>query len=424
MTRARAMDVAPVRMDLPDPGLGRGWEASVLMGITLLLLAFGLVTLYSASMFVAHRLGEADHFFVARQTAGGALGLVLMVAVARIPYGFWRRAAWPLLALSLAALLVLVLPGTEAIAPEWNGSRRWLRLGVTVQPSEFAKLTVIVWTAMMAVRKRDQFRSLGRGVAPFLTVWGLLLLPIVLQPDLSTALLVGLLGAIILFAAGCRVAHFVFLGAAASPVLLFLLTADYRRARISSYLQQLADPLAGSPEGSGYQFYQAMVALGSGGVAGQGFGRGWQKFGFLPEPHNDFIFSMVGEEWGFVGVSALVLLYLALTLVGFRVARRAPDVFGQLLATGCASLVALQAFLHMGVGVGLLPTTGLALPLVSYGRSNLLVTLIALGLLMAVARETDADWRPGVREAGRAPDLARRDRHVRRPGPVPGGRRA
>jgi cell division protein FtsW len=156
-----------------------------------------------------------------------------------------------------------------------------------------------------------------------------------------------------------------------------------------------------------------MVALGSGGLTGTGFGEGRQKFGFLPEPHNDFIFSMIGEEWGFAGVALVVLAYLFLVVVGYRVARRAPDAFGQLLALGCVNLVALQAFLHVGVGVGLLPTTGLALPLVSWGRSNLVVTLAVLGILMSVARETDVDWSPGVRRAGRSKDLARLDRAAR-----------
>jgi cell division protein FtsW len=371
------------------------------MALTLTLLSFGLVTLYSASTFVAYRIGEQDWFFVTRQAAGGALGLIGMVTLARIPYRLWHRLAWPLLGVTVAALVVLILPGTHSIAPEINGARRWLRVGVTVQPSEFAKFTIIVWTAMMAVKKRDHFQSLSRGLLPFLVVWGALLIPIALQPDLSTAFLVAMLGVLIVFAAGGRIAHFAFLGAISAPVLLLLLQEGYRKARVASYVEQLANPLAGSPEGGGYQFYQAMVALGSGGLTGQGFGKGWQKFGFLPEPHNDFIFSMVGEEWGFLGVVALVVLYLATTVVGYRIASRAPDLFGQLLALGCANFIALQGLLHMGVGVGLVPTTGLALPLFSYGRSNLLVTLAVLGLLMAVAREANQDYRPGPRKARR-----------------------
>lgn len=402
----RPVDVAPARTALPDPGLGRGWEGSALLGLTLVILSFGLVTLYSASSFNAYRLGHPDYYFVLRQAAGAAVGLVGMLILARLPYRVWQWAAWPMVVVSFVALVILILPGTETIAPELNGARRWLNVGVTIQPSEFAKVAIIVWTAMMAVKKQGQFQRLSRGLLPFLVVWGLLLLPIALQPDLSTAFLAGMLGVLIVFAAGARISHFLFLGLLTSPVLWLFLQVDYRRERIASYLEQLRDPLAVAGEGAGYQFYQAMVALGSGGVAGQGFGKGMQKFGFLPEPHNDFIFSMVGEEWGFLGVTVLVGLYMAVILVGYRIARRAPDRFGQFLALGCTNLIALQGLLHIGVGVGLVPTTGLALPLFSYGRSNLLVTLATLGILMSVARVTDLDWRPGVREAGLAPDLA------------------
>ena len=409
----RLLDVAPARSEFPDPGLGRGWEASALVGVTLLLLAFGLVTLYSASAFLAHQEGRPDYLFAIRQAQGAALGLVVMVALARLPYRIWEWAAWPLVALSRLSLLMLIVPGLDGRAVEVNGARRWLDLGIRVQPSDFAKVAIIVWTAMMAVRKQGQFGRLSRGLLPFLLVWGALLIPVAVQPDLSTAFLMGLLGMLTVVAAGARLAHFAFLGLLMAPILWLQLQVGYRKDRLEDYLLQLGDPLAASPEGGAYQAYQAMVALGSGGLTGTGFGQGRQKFGFLPEPHNDFIFSMIGEEWGFVGVALVVLAYLFVILVGYRVARRAPDLFGQLLALGCVNLVALQAFLHVGVGVGLLPTTGLALPLVSWGRSNLVVTLAVLGILMSVARETDVDWRPGVRKAGRSKDLARLDRRAR-----------
>jgi cell division protein FtsW len=404
------LDVAPARSRLADPGIGKGWEASALMGITLLLLAFGLVTLYSASAFLAHQEGSPDYIFAVRQAQGAAVGLVIMVALARLPYRIWEWAAWPLVGVSLITLLMLVVPGLDGRAVEVNGARRWLDVGIRVQPSELAKVAVIVWTAMMAVRKQGQFGRLSRGLLPFMLVWGALLIPVALQPDLSTAFLIGVLGMLTVFAAGARLGHFVFLGALLSPILWLQLQVGYRKARIAEYIVALADPMGANADGAGYQTYQALVALGSGGLTGTGFGEGRQKFGFLPEPHNDFIFSMIGEEWGFIGVTLLLVAYTFLILVGYRVARRAPDLFGQLLALGCTNLVALQAFLHVGVGVGLLPTTGLALPLVSWGRSNLVVTLAVLGILMSVARVTDLDWSPGVRKAGRAGDLARLDR--------------
>ena len=409
----RPMDVAPASSRLPDPGLGRGWEASAIVAVTLLLLAFGLVTLYSASAFLAYQEGRPDYVFAIRQAQGAAVGLVVMVVLARLPYRVWQWTAWPLVALSVIALMMLVVPGLDSRAVEVNGARRWLDIGIRVQPSEFAKVAIIAWTAMMAVRKREQFGRLSRGLLPFLLVWGALLIPVAIQPDLSTAFLMGLLGMLTVFAAGARLGHFAFLGLLMSPILWLQLQVGYRKTRLEDYFLQLRDPLAASSEGAAYQSYQATVALGSGGLTGTGFGQGRQKFGFLPEPHNDFIFSMIGEEWGFVGVSLVVVAYLFLIVVGYRIARRAPDIFGQLLALGCVNLVALQAFLHVGVGVGLLPTTGLAMPLVSWGRSNLVVTLAVIGILVSVARETDVDWRPGVRKAGRSKDLARLDRRVR-----------
>lgn len=378
-------DVAPAGpATFPEVGLGKGWEPAVLMAITLLLLSFGLVTLYSASAFLAQRQALPDYHYVLRQAIGAAVGLGILVACARVPYRAWWYLAWPLVLASVVGLVLVVLPWTHAIAPEINGSRRWLDVGVTIQPSEFAKIAMVVWTAMLAVRKQEQFRSLSRGLLPFLVIWALLIVPIMLEPDLSTACLVGMLGGMIVFAAGCRLGHVVFLGLLTLPFLQAQLDSGFRARRMMSFLNPMSDPA-----GAGFQVRQSLIAIGSGGLTGQGFGEGRQKFGFLPEPHNDFIFAMLGEEWGFLGVVVLLGLYMTLVLVGFRIARQAPDLFGQLLALGFTNLIALQAMLHMGVGLGLVPPTGLALPLISYGRSNLLVTLAALGVLMSIARTTE-----------------------------------
>ena len=382
------MDVAPAGpLTLPDTGLGRGWEPAVLLAATLLLLCFGLVSLYSASAFLAQRQDLPDYFYVVRQAEGAALGILFLVLASRIPYRFWQAAAWPMILVTWALLVVIVLPGTEAIAPEVNGARRWLRVGITVQPSELAKYAIVVWTAMLAVKKAEHFRSLRRGLLPFLVVWGALAVPILLEPNLSTACEVVLLGALVVFAAGGRIGHFVLLGGLALPVLWAQLGVGFRAQRMFAFLNPEADPT-----GAGFQVRQSLIALGCGGIAGQGFGQGRQKFGFLPEAHTDFIFAMIGEEWGLLGVVLLVGLYGTVILVGFRVARRAPDLFGQLLALGLTNLFAVQAFMHMAVGLGLVPPTGLALPLVSYGRSNLLVTLLALGVLLSVAREAEEGW--------------------------------
>lgn len=380
----RPLDVAPAGpVTLPDSGLGRGWESTAVWLLTLLLLAFGLVTLYSASSVLAVRQGLPDTYFVLRQSAGALSGLGLMAVCALIPYPLWARWAWPLLWGSVALLVLIILPGTEAIAPEINGARRWLRVGITIQPSEFAKIAVIVWTAAVAVKKAkaEHFRSLTLGLGPFFLIWSLILVPVALEPDLSTAVIIAALGLLVVFAAGARVAHFAFLGLLLVPLVQKQLAVGFRADRMMAFLDPAADPA-----GAGFQVRQSLVALGSGGLTGVGFGEGRQKFGFLPEAHNDFIFAMVGEEWGLLGVAFLVVLYLAIVMVGFRIAGRAPDLFGELLAIGFSNLIAIQAVLHMAVGLSLVPATGLALPLVSYGRSNLIVTLIALGILVSVAR--------------------------------------
>ncbi len=380
---ARPMDVAPAGpILLPDSGLGRGWEGVAVMGLTVLLLSFGLVTLYSASSVLAMRQGLPDTYYLLRQATGAGAGLLVLTACALTPYRWWQRLSWPLLWVSVATLVVLVLPGTEAIAPEIKGSRRGLEVGVGPgRPSEFAKIAVSVWTAAMAVKKAPHFRSLRKGLAPFLVIWSLVLVPIALQPDLSTAVLIGLLGVMIVFAAGVRVSHFLLLGLLIVPFLQKQLAVGFRGDRIEAFLNPAVDP-----SGAGFQVRQSLVALGSGGLTGVGIGEGRQKFGFLPEAHNDFIFAMIGEEWGLLGVLFLVALYMSIVLVGFRIASRAQDLFGELLALGFTNLIALQAVLHMSVGLGLLPPTGLSLPLVSGGRSNLVVTLAAMGVLISVAR--------------------------------------
>jgi len=363
--------------------LGIGWEGPALLVLTMLLLSFGLVMMYSASAVMAQTMGLADHHFVVRQAAGGAVGLVGLALVSRLDYRHLRRLAWPLLATAALLLLVVVLPGTDAIAPTVKGARRWLMIGpVAVQPSEFAKLAVIIWTAMLTVRKQDQLPSLSRGLAPFLVVWSAVVGLIILQPNFSTAVIVLLLALLVVFAGGARIGHFLVLGAVGLPVLWGQVEgAAYRMRRLVAFLDPSTDPA-----GLSYQINQALIAVGSGGLLGRGVGRGEQKFGFLPEPHNDFIFAMIGEEWGFVGLAALVVVYASFALIGYRIAKQAPDLFGSLLAVGLTNLIVVQALLHMAVNLALVPTTGVTLPFISYGRSSLLVCLAAVGVLISVAR--------------------------------------
>ncbi len=381
---AWTLDVAPKsRFSLPATGLGHGWEPMIIVALIGTLLLFGLLTLHSASSVMAQRVELPHYHYVGRQATGVLIGLLAMFVCARVPTGYWQRFAPHLMLGSLALLIVVILPFTHAIAPEVNGARRWLRVGVTVQPSDLAKLAVVAWTAAMLVRKREYLRSLRRGLAPFLVGWGLVLLPILLEPDLSTACLITATGMTMVFAGGARIGHFVFLGLLLIPLAGSVLVSGYRGARWKSLL---LDPGTAS-DGPVFQTYQSLVALGSGGVTGVGFGEGRQKFGFLPEAHNDFIFAMIGEEWGFAGAVAVILCFLALIVVGFRIARQARNLFSQLLAVGIVSLIGLQAFLHIGVGLGVFPATGLSLPFISFGRTNLVVMLAAVGMLLAVARE-------------------------------------
>lgn len=363
--------------------LGPGWEPAVLVLLTVFLLLAGIITVYSASAVMAHREGLPDHFFVLRQASGAAAGFLLLVAMAFVDYRYLRRFAWPVLLLVMAALLVTVLPATHTIAPYRSGARRWLDIGpLVLQPSEFAKLALIIWTAALTVKKQDRLASLSRGLLPFLCVWAVVLFLIFLQPNLSAAVLVLLLAALVVFAGGARIGHFILLAVVGMPLLCSQVgAAAYRIRRMAAFFDPTHDVV-----GMSYQINQALIAIGSGGVFGRGLGHGVQKFGYLPEPHNDFIFAMVGEEWGFAGTSLLILLFTGFALVGFRIARHAPDLFGFLLAVGVTNLIVVQALLHIAVNLALVPTTGVTLPFVSYGRSSMLVCLAAVGTLINIAR--------------------------------------
>jgi cell division protein FtsW len=363
-----------------------GWEAPVLLLLTVLALSFGLVSVYSTSSVKAQMEGLPDYHYVVQQALGGVAGLFLLALMAKLDYRRLRLLAWPVLLTLMLVLLVIVMPGTDAIAPARNGARRWLYVGpLGFQPSEFAKLVLIAWTAALAVKKQDQLQSLSKGLAPFLLVWCVVAGLIFLQPSMSAAALVVLLAALVLFAAGARIGHFILLGIIALPLAWSQIDGvGYRMRRVLTFLDPTHDP-----DGMSYQINQALIAMGSGGLMGRGFGHGQQKFGFLPEPHNDFLFAMIGEEWGFAGALLVIVVFTGFALIGYRIARAAPDLFGFLLAIGCTNLIALQAFLHIAVNLALLPTTGVTLPFLSYGRSSLLVCLAAAGVLMNIARQAE-----------------------------------
>jgi len=363
------------------PGVGP--EGRALVALVLVLLVFGLAQLYSASVHKATASGLPSHAFALRQALGLPIALALAFGLGRMDYRRLWSAAWPLVGAALALLLLTVLPGAEAVAPRINGARRWLVVGpIVFQPAELAKFAVLVWTAMLTVKKGPRLRSLRRGLLPFLVVWGLVASLVVLQPNFSAAVLLVGLGALTVVAGGGRLAHFVALGLAAAPILWFQVSGSgYRWRRWLALLDPARDPT-----GIGYQLQQALVAVGSGGWAGVGFGQSVQKLGFLPEPHNDFLYAIFAEEWGWLGTVVLVLAFAGLLLIGYRIAWRAPDLFGALLAIGMTNLLVGSFALHLAVSLALVPPTGVMLPFFSYGRSGLLLAGAAVGVLLAVAR--------------------------------------
>ncbi|MBR9989195.1 MAG: putative lipid II flippase FtsW [Gemmatimonadetes bacterium] len=363
--------------------LGTGWESATLLALTVVLLSVGIVSVYSASSVLAQGRGLPDYHYVVRQVTGACMGLVVLVTMAYVDYRRLRILAWPILLLVIAALVATLIPGAHSRVA--NGARRWLEVGpVALQPSELAKIALIIWTAALTVKKRDRLTSLSRGLLPFLLVWGLVVFLIFLQPSMSAAVIVLLLASLVVFAGGARIGHFILLAFVGVPLLWSQIgAAAYRGRRMAAFFDPLQDPANVS-----YQITQSLIAIGSGGILGRGFGHGVQKFGYLPEPHNDFLFAMIGEEWGFAGLLTIIGMFTAFALIGFRIARHAPDLFGFLLAVGITNLIAVQAMLHIYVNLALIPTTGVTLPFMSYGRTSLLVCLAGVGILINIARRT------------------------------------
>lgn len=355
-----------------------GLEARALVLLTAVLLAFGLAVLYSASAMVAVEANLTSAHYLVRQLTGLAVGVVAFAVAAKMDAERWNKWAWPLMTGTIILLLLIVLPFTTSIAPRINGSRRFL-FGASIQPSEIGKLAVIMWTSMLLVKKADQMRRLTKGLLPFLVVIGALDLLVVLEPDLSVAMMYTLVMGIILFAGGVRIGHFVALGILAIPVLWHEMERlQYVMLRMVTFL----DP-GNAPQVS-YQLKQSLIAVGSGGAFGRGFGEGRQQLGFVPFGYNDFIASNIGEEWGFIGLLLLTAAFAFYAWLGLRIARSARSPFLQLVALGLTVTVVITAFLHIGVVVGLLPTTGLTLPFISYGRSNLVLSLFMTGVLVNI----------------------------------------
>jgi cell division protein FtsW len=381
---AAALPVARLRWQMSP-------EARALVIVAGALLAFGLAVLYSASAYEAMRAGRHSAHFLVKQLTGAGAGIVLFAFCAKFDAERWRSMAWPMVFVAIAAMIATILPGMEAI----NGSQRALFNG-GVQPSEFAKLAVVIWTAMLVNKKgAEGLRHLSKGILPFLTVIGVLAFTAVVEPDYSAALHFGVLMAVVLYTGGARIGHFVFLSVAAVPVLwMMVLNKEYVRDRVVAFL----NPMAAGSQADLFQLTQSLVAAGSGGLLGVGFGEGRQQMGYVMFSFTDFIGSVIAEELGWLGLVAVTALFAAYGYLGFRLAAQARTTFQRLVATGLTVNMVLTAYVHLGVVIGLLPTTGLTLPFISYGRSNLLLSLVTTGILcnigsqrerVAVAHPTD-----------------------------------
>ncbi len=348
-----------------------------LLGAVLALLSIGTVAIYaSTATFAGQRFGDAS-YFLDRQIVFLGLGGFALWFGASFDYRRLYRMTYPLLLGSLALLAVTLA------MPPLNGARRWIFLGpVTVQPVELAKLALVTYLAYSLRRKEEKVKSFTVGFVPHLVVCGLMMGLLLLQPDLGSSLILGATTLTMLFVAGARISYIVLSVLAAAPIAYHLVVGTpWRMQRFMAYF----NPEAFSHQ-EAYQFLQARLAMGSGGLTGVGLGESKQSLGYMPEGHNDFIMAPIGEELGFVGVAVVLALFVLLLWRGVRAALGARDIFGGYLAFGITMMFALQALLNVGVVLGVVPNKGITLPLVSYGGTSLVLTMFLIGLLLNVGR--------------------------------------
>ena len=378
-SRPKPGNTRPIKVAVKDRKEAPPGDRTVLL-IVLLLGLLGLVMVYSASGILAGKNHHDSTYFLKKQLLWMGLGLALFAVASRVEVERLRSWIFPAVCLIFALLIGVLLFGTEI-----NGSRRWLRLGpMTFQPSELAKLFTVVYFSHYIAKKGERLADFSEGLAPALIVIGSEIALILIEPDLGTTAIIILIAFLLLFLGGISLRRLLPVGLAMVPLFLYwILKTPYRRERVMTYLNPWGDPGA-----AGFQMIQSYLALGSGGAVGAGLGEGRQKLFFLPEPHTDFIFAVIGEELGLVGTLLVLFLFVWLLWKGTRIALAVEEPFSRMLAMGATLLLTLPAFMNMGVVTGLLPTKGLPLPFVSYGGSSLLVSWAALGLLFNVSRQT------------------------------------
>ncbi|HYE88735.1 MAG TPA: putative lipid II flippase FtsW [Vicinamibacterales bacterium] len=360
---------------------------------TLALICASVVMVYSASALVALERFQQPYLFVTRQTMWAALGIAVMSIVMRIDYRSYRndKMVW-----AMVGIVVLMLVAVLFSRPI-NGTRRWFGIGgFGIQPSELAKLAAIFFTALILERRRHRINELGYSLVPIGLIVGGLVGLILLQPDFGTAVSLLAVVSMMVFAAGINYRYILGAALLALPALyVIMMQAEYRRRRLLTFMDPWADPL-----GDGFQIIQSLIAVGTGGVFGKGLMQGVQKLFYLPEPFTDFIFAVISEETGFIGATLVVLSFSVIAWRGLRASMRAPDSFGAFLALGITMMLVLQAFVNVSVVLGLMPTKGIPLPLVSNGGSSMLINLLGIGVLLNISQHQQVET--GAVETGAA----------------------
>lgn len=356
----------------------------ILIVVTAILVVIGCLMVFSASSVSAdYRFGDS-FFFLKRQLIFVGLGFLSMFLMVQVDYWRWRDFAKPALWVCFLLLLIVLIPGVGLVR---GGAQSWLGVGAfSIQPSEFMKLAMILFLASYISVNQKYIVTWKKGLLPTLALLFLAFGLIMLQPDLGTGAVMVLTSVLMIFIAGARISHFVLLGSLGVMAFIGLIvSAPYRIQRITSFLDPWEDPLGG-----GFQIIQSLYAIGPGGLLGLGFGESRQKYFYLPEPQTDFIFAILTEELGFVGGSFVLACFAVLLWRGIRIALHAPDLFGTLLASGIIAMIAFQVMINISVVIGLMPVTGITLPLISYGGSSLTIMLTTIGILLNISRHTQS----------------------------------
>ncbi|NMB00106.1 MAG: putative lipid II flippase FtsW [Firmicutes bacterium] len=351
----------------------------ILFMAVIILLSLGLIMVFSASSVMGLADAGNPYYYVQRQTILAVAGLILLFILMKVDYHIFKPLALPGLVISSVLLVVVLFVGTGS-----GGATRWIRVaGFNLQPSEVAKLVMVNYVAVYLSNKRDNVRKFLQGLLPILVITGIQFGLIMLEPDFGTAASLVFTVLVVLFAGGVHLGQLTFIGLLAAPVLVYLLTMkEYRMKRIFAFIDPWADPTD-----TGWNVIQSLLAIGSGGLFGLGLGKSRQKFSYLPEHHTDFIFAILCEELGFLGGVSVLILFFIIAWRGLRIAMRAPDLYGTLMAIGITAMIAFQALLNIGVVTGSLPVTGIPLPFISHGGSSLLVSLMGVGILLNISRQ-------------------------------------